>query len=256
MYHRAFLVSNSVLLMSFDYAKPNFIALSGAHGCGKTTMLNMLRDMSSTVVPGTVVPALDSIPRRAQAELGFDTLHEATTSNFMKLQDKILDITRTTLEQLAYDNTVYASSEKPRTVFLDRSPIDFYAYSMLWMEQQYGLYKKDVPQDVLQWHVYYTTKCLVLARYYNKLVHVLPDDRIPFVTEARRASEATVQRFVHHAKNFIERTTTEVIEYDVFDNSVHLPIRMEFMIKLAHWPATKPVHNELHVSVADIAKLC
>lgn len=164
------------------------IAISGAHGCGKTSVLEELQKQNHQEI------FIDDfkVSRTVLAELGL-TLEQATktatlTQKYQKLVlSKKIDRDGVVLPSAVYDPQV-------RSVFVDRSIADVYAYTRLWVE------KNNVDK---KWFADFEDMCISTIRMYSKVL-LIPIGKFPFVDDGVRAKEETQQIIATYIEEFVK----------------------------------------------------
>lgn len=163
--------------MSSKYT--TLVGLSGCHGTGKTTVLNALKARGLSVVEG-------SLARIAQAKLGIKTVTEAPSLlDALQLQFEIF------YAMADRDRDILRNSDA-EIVFVDRSPVDVYGYTHLWlMENAKALAELPIKEyerisDEAR-HLFAKLEQHGRDTYNHIIVFPLRDE-IPFVAENNRAN--------------------------------------------------------------------
>jgi predicted ATPase len=151
------------------------IGLTGAHGTGKSTLLNELNRAGYNV-------DRSQLSRQAQKSLGWKHLDEVKSSlyNMWKFQFNILD----------------ALSERDNAIteltIVDRTPADLWAYTCLWCDH-FGINPDEDAQAIL-----YRELCEQLSLRYQLFVVIPIMSDIPFEKQLNRAS-VNDQKFVEES---------------------------------------------------------
>lgn len=158
------------------------VGFSGAHGTGKSTLLNALRESQYT---GVTVDT-ESMSRRVQVAInGASATLESVVSeasNIIRFQEQILK--EKTLHLLKLRGNVPATG----VLLTDRTPIDCYAYARMWVERH-----KFTGWE--HWLYTYWTSCVKDMSQYDQVV-LLPPAAFNFAEESQRAAKET--QLLHH----------------------------------------------------------
>lgn len=150
--------------------KSNLFSFCGTHGVGKTTICEMLRERGYAV-------DTNSLPRAAQAELGWDKLATVMESeeNMWAMQETVLRLLRER-DQRILDSGVIT--------FVDRSPVDLAGYMFLWAKRRNWVI------DLVRYQAY-EDACFNESGHYAAQLFIPIRAEIPFVAEDNRGDEAS-----------------------------------------------------------------
>lgn len=189
------------------------IGVSGAHGTGKTTVLNAIEQMEI----GNVTVDAFSVARHVQEEykvpLSEIVADPAAVPTF---QDKIV---QTMVERAGSLRKWYKTQDA--FMFVDRSPVDTYAYAKIWLQGKQGY---------ADWLTQYETKCAQALRAYD-LIILVPPREFEFVAESKRASKET--QMAHHTE-CVEFLNTHGINVHTVE-SLDVGARCNEFLKAAGW---------------------
>ncbi len=183
------------------------IGFTGSHATGKSTLLEELRQTfakSDEVVVDTF-----SVPRASQAQLYPGMALADIVSNL----DRVTALQNLVLQKKS-EHLAKLRSENPdaRFILTDRSPVDFIAYTCLWIEQ--SLKENETPEAMTQWLKAYVSECLVdVSQQYSAIVY-FPANRFPFVSEANRGSAETHTRHDQLISKTLAIAHVEVVTLD------------------------------------------
>lgn len=154
------------------------IAISGTHGCGKTTLLNEIKNQH---YPYSVSVDDFKASRTIQAQLGTDLSQITDLPTLLNFQTLVLEAkAKNDLELLRHPADV---------VIVERSMLDLIAYTQLW------LYELDPCQTAVDWFNQYTHRALAYHRLYAATILISSTHEIPFVADPNRGKEDTRLRF-------------------------------------------------------------
>jgi predicted ATPase len=155
------------------------IAVSGAQGVGKTTLLNEIAMLDYTVDPFKV-------SRTVQKEMGFATLKEAVSSfeRVKNLHENII--------QRKFDHDVKLVHKcKHDVVFVERSFYDILTYA-----EVYALQFHEIKSTVEEWLDGFRHACLNFQKQvYSGLILIEPNAKLVFEHDHERGEEE-MQRLV------------------------------------------------------------
>ena len=155
------------------------IAVSGAHGVGKSTLLNELAMLDYNVDNFKV-------SRSVQKKMGYASLAEALTSyNLMKgFQEVIIQ------EKFEHDNRLSSRSSLNDKIFVERSFFDILIYAELWNEKLNT--NESNPDD---WLEGFRIACLEWQKIYDRLIIIQTNSDIPFEKDKERGDAESQQQF-------------------------------------------------------------
>lgn len=189
------------------------IGVSGAHGTGKTTVLNAIEQMEI----GNVTVDAFSVSRHVQKEykvpLSEIVADPAAVPTF---QDKIV---QTMVDRVGSLRKWYKTQDA--FMFVDRSPVDAYAYAKIWLQSN---------PSYADWLTQYETKCAQALRAYD-LIILVPPREFEFVAESKRASKET--QMAHHTE-CVEFLNTHGINVHTVE-SLDVGARCNEFLKAAGW---------------------
>jgi len=152
------------------------IAVSGAQGVGKTTVLNELSMLDYSVDNFKVA-------RHVQKQMGYDALSEAiSTFGAMKeFQETIIN------SKFQHDFKLRTKNYDDK-VFVERSFFDILIYAELWSEQLNTRTNN-------YWIDGFRSMCLKNQLIYDKLVIIEPNEKVNKEEDKNRASYDTQEQF-------------------------------------------------------------
>lgn len=183
------------------------IGFTGSHGTGKSTLLEELRRTFAQT--DDVVIDTHSVSRESQAQLGAG----AALVDIVNDLDRMMALQNIILQKKS-DHLTKLRSANPdaRFILTDRSPVDFVAYTCLWIEQ--NLKEQEPPEYVARWLKAYVSECLVdVSQQYSAVVY-FPANRFPFVSEAARGSAETHTRHDQLTSKTLAIAHVEVVTLD------------------------------------------
>ncbi len=203
------------------------VGISGAHGTGKSTILSELhlRKQRNIIVDDF------KVSRTILKELGL-TLEQATATveSTKNYQTIVLNKKIKTDMSFTYD-TVYQN----KTVFVDRTLADIYAYTRHWYEQN------NIDEE---WFTSFEKKCAdnVNAIYEN--VIILPTGKIPFVVDGVRPDVGIQEKISDYVNYFAEKYINNYVIID----EVSIEDRVNKFIELGSY---FPMANKLNINDAN-----
>ncbi len=197
------------------------VGISGAHGTGKSTILAEL----SLLEPRNIIVDDFKVSRTVLKELGL-TLEQATSTieSTKKYQSIVLEKKIKTDRAFSYD-TVYQN----KTVFVDRTLADVYAYTRHWYEQN------NIDKE---WFAAYEKKCADHVNEIYENVIILPTGKIPFVADGVRPDFSIQEKIAEYVNYFAEK----YIERYVTLEEVSIEDRVNKFIELgSYFPVAKKI---------------
>lgn len=162
------------------------VAFSGAHGTGKTTVLEAIKALNNPKI------AVDDFKFSRSILKDLDqTLEEATStiSSTKSFQTRILKKKQERILDLKLDS-LYPEAE---IILVDRSVADLYAYTALWAEKHTGL------TDYLS---EYFKACRNFINNYDRIIY-FPINKIPFIDDGIRAKKEDQEKVDERIRSFL-----------------------------------------------------
>jgi hypothetical protein len=188
------------------------IGVSGAHGCGKTSVLDELKRQQH---PEIFIDDF-KVSRTVLAELGM-TLEEVTASAELTkaYQKKVLD---RKIQRDGSELPGAAYGAQVKSIFVDRTVADIYAYTRLWCE------KNNIEQE---WFNSFEQICIGTIRLYDKVL-LIPIGKFAFVDDGIRAKEETQATIASYIEEFVvaQAKKYHVIESTSVDLRAHEILRI------------------------------
>lgn len=184
------------------------IGFTGSHATGKSTLLEELR--RAFAKSDEVIVDTFSVPRASQAQLYPGMALADIVSNLDRvtaLQNLVVNKKSEHLARLAAENP------HAQYILTDRSPIDFIAYTWLWLAQTHA--HTDLSHATQLWLNAYVQECLIDVQQGYHAVVYFPANRFAFVSEDNRGS---AESQTHHdaliTKALAMLEKTEVVTLD------------------------------------------
>lgn len=156
------------------------IAISGAQGCGKSTTMNVLRDVFELNID------VFSAPRHTQKEMGYESLAEVLALPSDKIKEFQIEILKTKLKR-----DIANEIQTSKFVIVERCFADIYAFAFQWAIQSVD------PKFILWVEEEYKPLCVK----YQKQIDYFTFQLAPlksFEVDPRRADEDS--RFLIHER--------------------------------------------------------